>query len=219
LENTWLDIYDSPEELGRLIDLLVAMNLAAIEKYAAFGAHGYIFADDWGLQTRLMISPHAWREIWKPRYARIFKAVHDAGMLAFLHSCGYIVDILDDLIGIGLDVIQMDQQENMGLELLGERFGGRITFFNPVDIQTTMAHGSLDEIRAYCRKMVKLLSKSDVDKPDRHPPTELADDGQVAGDHVIGGFIPKWYSDPVGAGHRQEMIDAMCEEFIRISKQ
>jgi hypothetical protein len=34
-----------------------------------------------------------------------------------------------------------------------------------------------------------------------------------------GGFIPKWYSDPVGAGHRQEAIDAMCEEFIRISQR
>ena len=32
-----------------------------------------------------------------------------------------------------------------------------------------------------------------------------------------GGFIPKWYGDPVGAGHRQEAIEAMCEEFMRIS--
>jgi len=104
------------------------------------------------------------------------------------------VDILDDLIEIGLDVIQMDQQENMGLELLGERFGGRITFYCPVDIQNTMVYGSLEDIRFYCRKMVKLLGSPN------------------------GGFIPKWYSDPVGAGHRQEAIDAMCEEFLRIGK-
>lgn len=190
LENTWRDIYDAPDELGKLIDLLVEMNLAAIEKYARLGAHGYIFADDWGLQQRLMISPASWQAIWKPHYARIFQAVHDAGMLTFLHSCGYIVDILDDLIGIGLEVIHMDQQENMGLELLGERFGGRITFFAPVDIQQTMVHGSLDEIRAYCRKMMQLLGQP------------------------LGGFIPRWYSDPVGAGHRPEAIAAMCDEFL-----
>jgi len=208
LENTWLDIYDHPDRLGQLIDILVEMNLTAIKKFASLGAHGYIFADDWGLQNRLMIAPAKWRQIWKPRYARIFAAVHETGMLAFLHSCGYIVDILDDLIEIGLDVIQMDQQENMGLELLGERFGGQITFYCPVDIQNTMVYGSLDDIRAYCRKMVKLLGRRNVHKPDRH----LAGDG-----HVIGGFIPKWYSDPVGAGHRQEAIDAMCEEFLRIN--
>ena len=194
LENTWLDIYDHPTELGRLIDILVEMNLSAVETYANLGAHGYIFADDWGLQNRLMIAPEKWREIWKPRYARIFKAVRDAGMLTFLHSCGYIIDILDDLIEIGLEVIHMDQQENMGVELLGQRFGGRITFFSPVDIQQTMVHGSLDDIRAYCHRMVRLLGRPN------------------------GGFIPRWYSDPVGAGHRPEAIDAMCEEFLFINQ-
>ena len=192
LENTWIDIYESPDELGGLIDILVDMNLIAIERYADAGADGIIFCDDWGLQNSLMISPESWRKIWKPRYARIYKAAHDAGLLTFLHSCGYIVDIMDDLIEIGLDVIQMDQQENMGLELLGERFGGRITFYCPVDIQNTMIHGSLENIRAYCQKMVKLLGRSQ------------------------GGFIAKWYSDPIGAGHRQEAIDAMCEEFMRL---
>jgi hypothetical protein len=194
LENTWMDIYDAPQELGRLIDILVEMNLLAIERYVRAGGHGYIFCDDWGLQNRLMISPDAWREIWKPRYARVCQAAHKAGLFTFLHSCGYIVDILDDLIEIGLDVIHMDQQENMGLELLGERFGGRITFFSPVDIQATMAHGSLNEIRAYCHKMVKFLGRP------------------------RGGFIPRWYSDPVGAGHRPEAVDTMCEEFLRIGQ-
>lgn len=68
------------------------------------------------------------------------------------------VDILDDLIDAGLDVIQMDQQENMGLELLGERFAGRITFWCPVDIQNTMARGNPDEIRACVRRMLGALA-------------------------------------------------------------
>jgi len=195
LENTWADVHDAPDELGRLIDVLVDMNLVAIDRYAELGVDGYIFCDDWGLQNGLMISPDAWREIWKPRYARIYGAAHDAGLLTFLHSCGYIVDILDDLIEIGLDVVHMDQQQNMGLELLGERFGGRITFYACVDIQNAMVHGTLDDIRDYCRKMAKLLGRPE------------------------GGFIPRWYSDPVGAGHRQEAIDAMCEEFLRLSKE
>jgi hypothetical protein len=195
LENTWMDIHSVPDRLGELIDILVGMNLYAIRRYAEAGADGYIFCDDWGLQKSLMIAPDAWRAIWKPRYARIYAAAHDAGMLTFLHSCGYIVDILDDLIEVGLDVIHMDQQENMGLALLSERFGGRITFFAPVDIQHTMVHGSLEDIRAYCRDMVRLLGRPQ------------------------GGVIPRWYSDPAGAGHRQEAIDAMCQEFLRLSAE
>ena len=195
LENTWMDIYDRPDELGRLIDILAEMDLVAVEKYAKAGVDGFIWPDDWGLQNRLMISPDKWREIWKPRYARIYKAAHMAGMRTFLHSCGNIVEILDDLIEIGLDVIHMDQQENMGLELLGRRFGGRITFFSPVDIQQTMYNGTLDDIRAYCHRMVDLLGRPD------------------------GGFIPRWYTDPAAAGHRPEAVDAMCEEFLKINAE
>ena len=195
LEDTWVDIHTAPEELGRLIDVLTDMNLYAIERYAKAGADGYLWCDDWGLQNRLMISPESWREIWKPRYARIYRAAHDAGLLTFLHSCGDITAILDDFIEIGLDVIQMDQQENMGLDLLGQRFGGRITFWCPVDIQATMVHGSFEDIRAHCRKLVTTLGRPK------------------------GGFIAKWYGDPIGAGHSQEAIDVMCDEFVKLSKR
>jgi hypothetical protein len=193
LENVWMDIYLAPEKLGRLIDVLVEMNLYAIERYAAADVDGFMFCDDWGLQHRLMISPASWRKIWKPRYERVYRAAHAAGLLTLLHSCGDITQIMDDLIEIGLDVIQMDQQENMGVELLGERFGGRITFWCPVDIQQTMVRGTLDEIRAYCRKLVQTLGRPE------------------------GGFIAQWYGDPVGAGHRAEAIEAMSEEFVRLS--
>jgi hypothetical protein len=195
LENTWVDTIKAPDDLGRLIDVLVEMNLYAIARYAASGADGYIFPDDWGLQDRLMIAPQTWRRIWKPRYARVLAAARDAGLVTMLHSCGFILDILDDLIEIGLDVIQMDQQENMGVATLGKRFGGRITFWCPVDIQQTMVYGSLDDIRAYCRGMVHTLGRPE------------------------GGFIARWYPDPAGAGHREVAIEAMCTEFQKISSE
>ena len=193
LENTWVDIHAEPEQLGRLIDILVDMNLAAIERYAAAGVDGYIFCDDWGLQDRLMIAPESWRAIWKPRYAKVYAAAHEAGLITFLHSCGHIVEILGDLIEAGLDVIQLDQQQNMGLDLLGARFGGRITFWCPVDIQNTMVHGTLDDIRAYARRLVRTLGRPN------------------------GGFLARKYGDQAGAGHRDEAVAAMCEEFLRIS--
>ena len=192
LENTWMDIYLEPENLKKLLGILVDMNLYAIERYSASGIDGIIFSDDWGLQDRLMISPDKWREIWKPAYTEVYTAAHKAGLQTFLHSCGYIVDILDDLIETGLDVIQMDQQMNMGLDKLHE-FAGRITFWCPVDIQAGMCDKTNDEIRAYCHSLVEKTSTPE------------------------GGFLPKWYSDPVGAGHTEDAVDAMCEEFLKIS--
>lgn len=67
LENTWTDIYLYPEQLHRLIDLLMEMNLKAIERYQGFQPDAYMFCDDWGLQDKLMIAPDSWREILETR--------------------------------------------------------------------------------------------------------------------------------------------------------
>ena len=194
-ENTWVDIYENTEGLTALLDLLCNFNIELVRKYKTFGADGYIMSDDWGLQNTLQIHPDKWRELWKPRYERIFSEARKLDMDLFLHSCGHIIDILDDFIEIGLNAIHMDQQENMGLGELSKRFKGRLNFFAPVDIQKTMCLGSMDDIRAYCRKMTKCFN---TDK---------------------GGFIPRWYIDPVGAGHTQEALDVMCEEFLKISRE
>lgn len=194
-DNAMTDVYDNPEKVKVLLRKLTDMNLEEIPIYKQAGGDGFMLYDDWGLQTNLMISPNIWREIWKPFYAEIFEEAHAAGMHTFLHSCGYIVDILDDLIEIGLDVIHMDQQENMGIDYLDERFGGKITFFAPVDIQKTMIYGTMDDIKAYCRNMVKHLSKPE------------------------GGFIPRWYFDSKGAGHSDEAVNTMCSEFLKIKDE
>ena len=192
LQNLWTDIYLEPENLKKLIAVLVEMNKQAISHYAALGADGYMFCDDWGLQDKLMISPEKWREFWKPAYTEVYKAAHEAGMLTLLHSCGYIVEILDDLIEGGLDVIQMDQQQNMGLDLLHNRFRGKITFWCPVDIQNMMCRGTPDDIRAYAKELFAKLSTP------------------------AGGFIAGYYGDPRGAGHSPAAIAAETEAFLSL---
>ena len=104
-------------------------------------------------------------------------------------------DIIDDLIDAGLDVIQMDQQENMGVEELSRRFGGRICFWCPVDIQKTMAHGSVDDVKAYARKLMDSFGRFN------------------------GGFIGQWYSAPAAVNHSEEKIEAMSSEFAHYGKE
>lgn len=78
---------------------------------------------------------------------------------------------MEDLIEIGVDVIQQDQQMNMGLDKLS-KYKGRICFFNPADIQFTSNNNNTCSIEKYCKEM--------VDK--------LADNK--------GGFMYKMYSQP-----------------------
>lgn len=187
----WTDPYDHPRELEKLLDKMADIAIDAVRHFAKLGADGVFSCDDWGLQDRLMVSPKVFREFFKPRYKRVYEEAHKYGMLTFLHSCGYIIEILDDLIEAGLNVIQMDQQENMGLEELSRRFGGRLCFWCPVDIQQTMVRGSLDDIRDYARRLIDAFGRFN------------------------GGFIAKWYPSPDAIGHSRERIEAMAEAFVK----
>ncbi len=186
----WTDPVEHPEQLNTLLTKLGDIAITCMNRMADLGADGIFSCDDWGLQDRPMVSPAVFREHFQPHYARVYQAARDRGLLCFLHSCGYIIDLIDPLIDAGLHVIQQDQQENMGVDALADRYGGRICFWCPVDIQKTMVEGTPEQIRDYARHMIERFGTYD------------------------GGFIAKWYPDPRAAGHSDEAIQAMCEAFV-----
>ncbi|MBT6603466.1 hypothetical protein HOB36_00070, partial [Candidatus Bathyarchaeota archaeon] len=61
-----------------------------------------------------------------------------AGMHTFLHSCGNINSIIGHLIDTGLDIIQIDAPHQNDVELLSERYRGKICFDCCIDIQKVL---------------------------------------------------------------------------------
>jgi len=59
--------------------------------------------DDMGTMDRLMISPQMWRTFYKPAWQKAFEIVHSYGAKVWLHSCGHVMPLMDDLIEAGID--------------------------------------------------------------------------------------------------------------------
>ena len=153
--------YAQREGLCALLDRLADLEIAVIEQWARIGGvDAYMTADDWGLQTTLQMSPDTFREYYKPRYAQIVAAAHGHGMHYFWHNCGYIMDMIPDMIDIGVDVVQLDQPRLMGYRRLTDEFGGKICFWNTVDIQwSTIGNPSDDEIEAEVEDMMAAFNR------------------------------------------------------------
>lgn len=117
------------------------------------------FADDWGDQRGVIIGPARWRRFMKPRWARIYARVHAHGKKVFTHCCGSIVDIMDDLVEIGLDAVESCQPEARGMNpyALKKRWGDKLTFWGCLGSQSTMPFGTPrqveEEVRRLCREM------------------------------------------------------------------
>ena len=189
LDKMFIAYYENPDDLKALIGRLAAGQAESIRRLAEIGCDGVMAYDDWGLQDRLMVGIPQIEEFFKPHYLANWKLAHDLGMDVWMHSCGNIIEILPLLHDWGLDVIQQDQQENMGLENLDRAAGGRLAFWCPVDIQKTMIEGSIEDIRAYVRRMMATIGAHN------------------------GGLISMAYSTPESVKHTPEKIAAMCAAF------
>jgi len=189
-----VDPYMNRDRLEHLLDHLTQIALDSLEQIRDLGIDGIVSADDWGLQDRSFMSPEIFEKFFKERYAKVYGRAHEYGMLTFLHSCGHISELLDHFIDANLDVIQMDQQENMGIENLADEFGGRISFWCPVDIQNTMVKGSPSEVASYARRLIGTLGAFD------------------------GGFISKYYGGGEVINHPDENVQAMFRAFKKYGR-
>ncbi len=146
MENFLVDIARESPEFYRLLDDMLAFNLAWLDNWIALDYEGLHFADDWGEQTRLMIKPDTWRRVFKPRYAEMFKKVRDAGMHVWYHTDGHANDILPDLVEIGVNVINC-QVAAVGHDWIAENLRGEVAFRTDIDRQYVMPFGSPAEVK------------------------------------------------------------------------
>jgi len=141
MQNFFVDTTIESGEFCRLLDDLLAFNLRWIEKWTAREYDGLHFADDWGAQHHMLIRPETWRRIFKPRYAAMFRRVHQAGMDVWYHSDGHINEIIGDLIEIGADVINA-QVAVIGHDWIASNARGKVAFRTDIDRQNVLPFGS-----------------------------------------------------------------------------
>ena len=142
-----------------LLDRIIEFELEIVNELADRGADGVRFWDDVGGSRGVIMGPHTWREVFKPRYKRVFDHVRERGMHVHWHSCGDCSDIMEDLIEIGAQVFSIGEPFMMGVEDLAERFGGRVCFECSPDNRSVLSKGNAAEIREAVDRLVTGFSR------------------------------------------------------------
>jgi hypothetical protein len=171
-EDLMLAPYTQPEGLGELLDRLTDLTIEIIDHFARLGGvDGFMTWQDFGLQTTLQMKVETFREFYMPRFARIVEAAHARGMHYIFHNCGQILNMLPEMIEIGVDVVQLDQPRLMGHRHLSDTFGGRICFWNTVDIQWSTSEAATEAgIHAEVKEMMQAFDRFNGGIIARHYP-------------------------------------------------
>jgi len=153
-----IDIAEERPEVEVLRDLVLEHTLKRLERQLqTYNCDSVGYMDDWGTQDRLMIHPEQWRKLFKPAYKRIADLVHSAGKHFHFHSDGYTMEIIDDFIDIGVDVLN-PQFSCMPLEQLAEKCRGRVCIRSDIDRQHVLPFGTPQEVREYVRRVCELFA-------------------------------------------------------------
>jgi hypothetical protein len=121
----------------------------------------YVSGTDFGMQTGPFISLETYRALYKPFHKRVNDWVHGhTSWKTFIHSCGSVMDLAEDFIEAGFDILNPVQcsAARMDPARLKAEFGDRMTFWGGgVDTQRTLPFGTPDEVRQEVRERIEIF--------------------------------------------------------------
>lgn len=167
MENALCAFYECPEALREFFDAMCDYKLRCIQlAYDAIHPDILYMHDDWGMSTNMLFSPALWREFIKPIEARYAEKIHSLGMLYEHHSCGYIQQIIPDLVEIGVDCLNPLNVCN-DVASIQKEWGGRLTLKGGVDNQfIESGHATVEDIRAEARRVLDAYAPAGRYLPD-----------------------------------------------------
>jgi len=156
MENLMMDFIDHPEFVKKLLHDIADYNIAQVRRALTYDIDAVYFGDDWGQQQGLQMGPKVWHEFIYPELERMYSAVREAGKHVFIHSCGDVDELFDDLIDIGLNCFNPFQPEVMDVASLMRQYKGRLTFHGGLSTQKTLPFGTPEQTR---KEALALMSR------------------------------------------------------------
>jgi len=155
-ENLMLDMATDEPRLYELIDIIVEHSLVIIDQYLEAGVDVMSLPEDLGTQQSSVMGPRMFEKWIAPAYRRLIEPCHKAGTLVHMHSDGYIMDIMDELLACGVDIINPQDLVN-GIDALRDSLKGRVCIDLDIDRQKIVPYGTRQEIQNLIEEEVRKL--------------------------------------------------------------
>jgi uroporphyrinogen decarboxylase len=144
--------------VGPLLDEVADYSIGIGRVLIELGADALLTGDDVGMDIGPMLSPRMWREWLKPRLQRVFDAYRAArpDVILAYHSCGCVLAFVDELIEMGVQVLNPIQVTARGMEpaALKRQYGDRLAFMGGVDQREVLPLGTPRDVEAEVRRRI-----------------------------------------------------------------
>lgn len=155
MENLLTDFCINPDFVHELMESITQYNLEQIDEALKYDIDGIELGDDWGQQRGLIMGYDMWKEFIYPYLKRTYKFIKDRGKYVFIHSCGDVDELFDDLVEIGVDCFNPFQPEVMDVRALMKHYHKKLSFWGGLSIQRILPYGSAGDVIRETRGLIE----------------------------------------------------------------
>ena len=160
-DNLCIMLYDEPALARKIFDDIGSRLLRYYELVADHDSVCALIAnDDWGFKTQTMLSTAHMRKYVFPWHKKIVEAGHRKNKPVLLHSCGYLEEVMEDIIeDMRFDGKHSFEDAIQPVEDAYEKYKGRIALLGGMDVHFVCT-ASREEIAARSRAMLERAATS-----------------------------------------------------------
>ena len=124
-EDALTAFYEYPDEVMEYMEAMTDFKIEEMRLIKKYYNPDIISPhDDWGMNTNMFIAPDMWRKFIKPQIKKMVSAAQELGMIYEQHSCGYITQIVGDLVECGVSMLEIQAVND--LKYIKENYGDRV---------------------------------------------------------------------------------------------
>jgi uroporphyrinogen decarboxylase len=137
---------------------IAAIQFKGLEKILSMPHVGAVWVvDDLAFGTGPMISPQAYRDHVFPWYREMARRCHEKGRLFFMHSDGNLMSLMEDIIDIGVDLLQPIDPTCMDIVKVKRQFGDRISLAGNVSNEL-LRTGTPTEVEKRVKTLIQTVA-------------------------------------------------------------
>ncbi|MEE9379480.1 MAG: uroporphyrinogen decarboxylase family protein [Candidatus Lokiarchaeia archaeon] len=160
--STFSKLLANPRKIKKVFDIHGKFLVDSIKTFIDWGeTDAIMIMDDYGFKSGPLMSPKNYKNYVFPWLEESCKIAHNAGLKVILHSCGDIIQLLDDIIRAGVDAIHPIEPSTANPEYdifkLNEKYHDKLCFLGNVSPQD-LADKEVNVIENYTKKLIEKLA-------------------------------------------------------------
>jgi len=157
MDNVLMDYLVNPDLINELYERIYSFSAAYCEKLVEAGVDMIQIVGDLGMQDRLIMSPDVWRQFDKERLRKLITRLKGINpeLKLYMHTDGDVSEIIEDLIEVGIDILNPIQPECMDPVEIKRKYGDKLVLHGAVSLQKTLPFGSPEDVKEEVRHLIE----------------------------------------------------------------